>query len=182
MNINVLICHVAAYPDHPEWTGRLEQEIRIGTGFHGKWYRSQREHMLGWLVYQQCEASRKGNDPSRNTAGPMWGRLKCSPLMFWLAETSGVGSDILSRAREAAVAAAAINPKDGNPHGKIIREVLPWDLMEQAILNGPKPLASEPATDAANHAFERLARLLREFRKSIPYKDSALLSLTVGDS
>lgn len=181
MNINVLICHVAAYPDHPEWTGRLEQEIRIGTGFHGKWYRSQREHMLGWLVYQQCEAVRKGIDPNRNPAGTMWGRLKCSPLMFWLAETSGVGFDILFRAQKAAVAAAAINPKDGNPHGKMMREVLPWDLMEQAILSGPNPLASEPAVETANLAFDRLTRLRPEFRKSNPYKDSALLSLTVGD-
>lgn len=173
MNIDHLICHVAAYPEELNWTQKLEQKIQIGTGFHGKWYRSQREHMLGWLVFQQCEAVRKGIDPVRNMAGPMWNRLKCSPLMFWLAEASGVEADILFQAQEAAIAAAAINPKDGNPHGRLMREVLPWILLEQAINDGPRPLASSLAEVQARCAFDRLTELRREFRKAAPYLQMA---------
>lgn len=169
MNIDQLLRHVAAYPDRPEWTNKLEQEIQIGTGFHGKWYRSQREHLLGWLVFQQCEARRKGIEPEDNLAKPMWNRLKCSPLMFWLAEASGVESELLSKAQNAAIEATAINPKDGNPHGKMIREVLPWELVEQAISMGPRPLATEQAIMAANRAFDRLTQLRPEFRKMRAY-------------
>lgn len=173
MNIEELIRHVAAYPDELEWTHKLEQEIQIGTGFHGKWYGSQREHMLGWLVFQQCEAIRKGIDPDQNMAGPMWSRLKCSPLMFWLAEASGVEADILFQAQQAAIAATAINPKDGNPHGRLMREVLPWNLVEQAIIDGPQPLASSLAEVEARCAFDRLTKLRTEFRKAAPYLQMA---------
>ena len=173
MIIEQLICHVAAYPDELEWTEKLEQEIQIGTGFHGKWYRSQREHLLGWLVFQQCEARRKGVNPDKNMAKPMWNRLKCSPLMFWLAEASGVEAGILFRAQEAAIAASAINPKDGNPHGKLMREVLPWELMEDAISRGPQPLAYGLAMVEAKPAFDRLTKLRSEFKKAIPYVQMA---------
>lgn len=169
INIDDLICYVAAYTDEPERTKKLEQEIQIGTGFHGKWYRSQREHLLGWLVFQQCEARRKGIEPEKNLARPMWNRLKCSPLMFWLAESSGVGDELLSKARDAAIEATAINPKDGNPHGKMIREILPWEVVEQSILTGPRPLSSDQAGIAAGDAFDRLTQLRPEFKKARVY-------------
>ncbi|WP_424940110.1 hypothetical protein [Aliiroseovarius sp. S253] len=170
MNIDELICRVSAYPDEPEWTKKLEQEIQIGTGFHGKWYRSQREHMLGWLVFQQCEARRKGIERENNLAKPMWNRLKCSPLMFWLAEVSGVEAQVLSQAQSAAIQATAINPKDGNPHGKMIREFLPWDVVEPAISTGSKPLPTEQALVVANRAFDRLTQMRPEFKKARAFK------------
>ncbi len=42
--INDLLRYIANYPEKPSRTVALEQAIQIGTGFHGKWYRSQKEH------------------------------------------------------------------------------------------------------------------------------------------
>jgi hypothetical protein len=164
ISLTQLKAHLAAYPEAPQRTTELEQRIQIGTGFHGKWYRSQCEHMLGWMVVQECQERKKGKDPLAVDAMGMWGRLKCSPLMFWLAECSGVSDDTLVRAQEMAVAAARINDKDGDPHGKMMREVLPWEIIKQAILTGREPASSELANAVSLEAFDRLTEKVSAYR------------------
>ncbi len=160
---NELLCHVAAYEANPPRTVELEQEIEIGSGFHGKWYRSQREHWLGWLSLKIRDSSMV-NPGAEVPARLVWNRLKCSPMMFWLAETAGADSETLIRAADAAGQAAKINPKDGNPHGKIMRQVLPWSLVEGLLRSGP-PLASEEvAKQAGDEALDRLLKLRPEFK------------------
>lgn len=147
---------VASSESRPPRTIALEQRILIGSGFHGKWYRSQREHMLGWLLIQECQERKKGNDPSHVSAKGMWSRLKCSPLMFWLAECAGVHRKVLDAAEHMAIAASEINPKDGDPHGKMMREVLPWAVVADAISSNARPVDAEKADEEAIPAFERL--------------------------
>jgi hypothetical protein len=38
ISLSDLVAHIAAYPELPPTTTALEQRIRIGTDFHGKWY------------------------------------------------------------------------------------------------------------------------------------------------
>ena len=47
MNVIELMCYVVSFEERPHRTTELENEIKIGTGFHNKWYRSQKEHWLG---------------------------------------------------------------------------------------------------------------------------------------
>lgn len=164
ISITQLKAYMTAYPEAPQRTTALEQHISIGTGFHGKWYRSQREHMLGWMVVQECQARKNGADPAAVDSRGMWGRLKCSPAMFWLAECAEVQDELLMRAEERAAAAARIKAKDGDPHGKMMREVLPWSVMREAILSGPAPASTEEAQDAALEAFDRLTARVSTYR------------------
>jgi hypothetical protein len=166
MNISqrMLKTYVAAYPPAPTRTQALEQRIQIGTGFHGKWYRSQREHWLGWVEFQDRKALEAGQSPNALLAKAVWNRLKCSPMMFWLAECSGVSADLLSKAETEAAQAAVLNPKDGNPHGRMIRSVLPWPVLESAIANGPAASSLSHAQQEADLAFDRLCELRPRFR------------------
>ena len=170
MNQIDLMRYMAAYPAVLPRTLSLEQRIKIGTGFHGKWYTSQRQHMLGWLVFQDCKARMAGLDPKTLKASNIWNRLKCSPSMFWLAEGAGVSSDLLDQAEEAAIRATAINPRDGNPHGTYMREIIPWPILEEAILGGPNASPEDYARTQANAAFDRLAEKRSAYRKYIPFK------------
>ncbi len=170
MTIDDLIRYVAASSAKLRRTTDLEQKIRIGTGFHGKWYRSQREHWLGWLIYQQCEASRKGVDFTNHFAQPTWNRLKCSPAMFWMAEAACVESSVLDEAEAAAIEATKLNPKDGNPHGRMMRTSLPWHLVEDAFLVNVTSLPEKDARCSADEAFDRLMALRPEFRKCAPFR------------
>jgi len=169
ISITHLKSRIATYPDFPPRTTALEQRIQIGTGFHGKWYRSQKEHMLGWMIVQEAQAREKDRDPSTTDAKQMWGRLKCSPSMFWLAEAAGVEDELLDEAENAAVAAAAINSRDGEPHGRLMREVLPWDVISRAIAAGRVPPTLHRDDQDARAAFEKLARKNHAYRRYLEW-------------
>lgn len=157
--------YLASYPERPPRTVALEQRIQIGTGFHGKWYRSQREHWLGWSVVQECQSRMLGKEPAEIDAGTVWGRLKCSPMMFWLAECAGVSDALLDEAESKAIEASGINATDGNPHGKKMRSVLPWSLVATAMSSGSPPPAALGVEAEARSAFERLIEHVPAYRK-----------------
>lgn len=165
ISITELVRYAAAYPEAPPRTTALEQRIKIGTGFHGKWYRSQKEHALAWLVFQECQARTKGRDPEQVSAKEMWNRLHCAPSLIWYAEASGISPDTLDEAEIAAERAAAKIGNDHPSHGKLVRRVLPWTRIEIAVPNGPTPLSAEEARAEATAAFNRLSTMRSEFRK-----------------
>lgn len=168
--------YFAAYPAQPPRTTALEQQIKIGTGFHNKWYRSQREHWLGWLVAKDCEAHAKGQDPAMINAKPRWQHLMCSPAMYWVAECAGVHEDRLRHAEAMAIEAARIRGKDGHPHGTMMRKALPWDVIQSAIMAGLGMASNEHAERDAMAAFDRLCEKRSEFRKlrkHLPLLDDA---------
>ena len=144
-------------------TNALEQELRIGTGFHGKWYRSQRDHWLGWLVVQECRARSMDLAPDAVPARGVWQRLNCSPMMFWLADAAGAAPEALYLARASALAASAINPKDGAPHGTMMRRVLPWEIVETALARHGVSAALDVEA-LANDAFSRLVAKNASYR------------------
>lgn len=163
LSISQFLLFVAALPESTHRTEALEQRLEIGTGFHGKWYRSQRDHWLGWLVVQECQALSRGQDPNAALARSVWQRLNCSPMMFWLADAAALHEDALDQAELAAMAAKVINPKDGAPHGTMIRRHLRWELVEQAIILG-RPLDDSDARKMAVEAFGRLTAKNTSYR------------------
>jgi|GEM_PF-2367540 len=172
INITTLKGKIVSFESRPPRTTELEKRIKIGSGFHNKWYRSQRDHMLGWMVVQECQARKAGNDPAMVDAQGMWNRLKCSPLMFWLAESGGVSSDALSEAETQAVKAAELNPKDGDPHGSMMRSVLPWSLVAAAISAQPFHNWDENADQKAEEAFQRLIAKNAAYRPLAQWLDA----------
>lgn len=151
-------------PDHPPRTVALERRIKIGTGFHAKWYRSQREHWLGWIVRQEYIAIESGKDVGAITARRRWSGLNCIPMMFWLAEVAGVPDEQLSEVESAARDLAQRKPHDCPEHGKGIRQVLPWKVVEQCLLRLPRATAEE-ATQAGLEAFTHLATFKPKYRR-----------------
>lgn len=151
MQLTDLLCYVAGYPELAPRTYALEQRIKIGTGFHNKWFSSQKEHWLGWLVYQQMLSS--GITPK-----VVWNRLKSSPMMFYLAESGGVDNHQLNLLEDAVSRAALINSKDGNPHGKYIRETLPWEKLELTICKNQLSCTLDQAQKIGDKSFANLCR------------------------
>lgn len=143
---------VGAFPDQLPRTRELEKRIQIGAGFHDKWYASQGEHWRGWMGHKNAVLRRSGRDPSSVDARVRW-NLNCAPMMYWLAEAAGIAPEALDRAEEAAVVAAARVGHDHPLHGKAMRTVLPWCLIEQAL--EALPSLSLQAATAAEAAVAR---------------------------
>ena len=158
LNIQDLLRYIADYPASPPRTTALEQRIRIGTGFHGKWYRSQQEHWLGYLGYKRALwFSNDRGDYFLEPARGHWNRTHCFPMLFWLAESSGVDSEILGIAELAAVDVANKIRSDHPSHGKAARQVLPWILLEQTLMSKLPKSTAEEANLASETAYTRLA-------------------------
>lgn len=92
-------------------------------------------------------------------------------MMFWLGECARVSDEILTRAAQSARDAANINPRDGEPHGKMMRTVLPWSIVRQAILLKPVPYADEKTLADARDAFERLTHKVPAYRPLRDWND-----------
>ena len=162
--IEELLRYIAGYPETPPRTIALEQEIRIGTGFHGKWYGSQKEHWLGYVGYKRAKWAAQGKNYDLEKAKSHWSRTHCFPMLFWLAECAGVDSDVLGTAEAAARRVAAVIGSDHPSHGKAAREVLPWSLVEQAILSKEPGLDLATARSASDDAYKQLASLRADCR------------------
>jgi len=162
--IEELLRYIAGYPETPPRTIALEQEIKIGTGFHGKWYSSQKEHWLGYVGYKRAQWAAQGKNYNLEKAKSHWSRTHCFPMLFWLAECAGVDSDILERAEVVARRVTAEICSDHPSHGKAAREVLPWSLVEQAILSKAPELDVATARSASDDAYTRLALLRSDCR------------------
>ncbi len=155
---------ITACPGHLPRTDALEQRIQIGVGFHNKWYRSQKEHWLGWIVFQEYKAQMSQRELSSIPAKERWRGLNCIPMMFWLAEAAGVHTDLLAEAEAIAEMEAVAKTFDCPQHGKAMRKVLPWPILETALSIAPK--SSEiVATQAGREAYERLAARKSKYRR-----------------
>jgi len=164
MSLGEFLRRLVNCPDAPPRTVVLEQQIHIGTGFHGKWYRSQREHWLGSLGYVIAKHAAAGVEASDMPAKPQWTRTHCFPMLFWVAESAGVDDETLHRAEAAAYEAAALIGRDHPSHGRAARSVLPWTLVEHA-LREHVPLSSRAVTQqAVSDAYHHLAGKLPRFR------------------
>ena len=162
--IGDLLLYVAAYPALPPRTVALEQEIRIGTGFHGKWYGSQREHWLGYVGYKRALWAAQGKNYGLEKAKTHWNRTHCFPMLFWLAECAGVDPDVLELAEAAARRVSVEIGSDHPSHGKAARQVLSWSLVQQAILRKKPTVDWEEARSVSDGAYARLASLRPDCR------------------
>ena len=162
--IGDLLQYLLSYPDAPPRTIALEQEIQIGTGFHGKWYRSQKEHWLGYLGYKRALWAAAQKNYELEKAKSHWNRTHCFPMLFWLAECAGIEPGILEKAEVAAIRAASAISTDHPSHGKAAREVLPWSIVERKILSREPEFDLAEAHSASDAAYMRLASLRPDCR------------------
>ncbi len=118
------------------------------------WYRSQKEHWLGWLEEYEGPGY-YGRKNWLRTAEFIYNHLVCPPMLLWIAEAAGVPRQTLRKAVRAALSAA--------PHlqtkSSAIRRVISWRQIE------PLLKASFPNTNVKDSA---------QVSRPQPFPDEAL--------
>jgi hypothetical protein len=105
--------------EHQPLTIRLERSLATADPFRRPpWYRSQKEHWLGWLR----EYDGPGYYGRRD-----WGRS--AEFVLWLGEAAGIPSRVVAAAAEAALAA---RPVQGSRSARI-RRVISWAMIESHL-------------------------------------------------
>lgn len=92
-----------------------------------KWYRSQKEHVLGFLREYDGPGAydRKGFG---HTARFWWNHFQCPPGLIWAAEALGVDGETVRRAYEASIDAEGAGKRLASQCAAI-RKVIPWETL-----------------------------------------------------
>ena len=95
----------------------------------GKWYRTQKEHWLGWLSEYRGPGAygRTGSAASRD-AQFAYNHIVEVKMLFWLAAASGVPRSRVQKARLGAARVASLSRKSA-----IVRKHVPWEQIYRAL-------------------------------------------------
>ena len=97
----------------------------------GKWYRSQKEHWLGWLrEYHSAGAyGRKSTALTRpRDAEFAYNHIVESKMLLWLAEAAGVKPTLVASAQMSAARARTMMAKSA-----AVRQHIPWSVIQSAL-------------------------------------------------
>jgi len=137
----------------------LEEILQIGAGFGNPWYRSQKEHWLGWLGDYSNPGAYKRARPGPTDAKTIYGRINCAPMLFWLCESARSDPALLNDAFEAVVARKT--ERVATQCGAL-RRIIPWADVETRLRSLPKltEQQQEEAQEAVRCAQARLRKKL----------------------
>ena len=94
----------------------------------GVWYKTQKEHWLGWLGEYHGPGA-YGRAPSEERdARFVYNHIVCPEMLLWLIEASGVSPSLVAAARRAAATGATPMQRSG-----AIRRCVPWTEVFRAL-------------------------------------------------
>lgn len=125
----VLRAHIRPLPEYLPRTRAMEESIGVGVGFDGAWYRSQKEHWLGWLSEYNGPGAYGRSEQSPRTSEYAYTHIQCAPMLFWLAEALDASEHCLAAGFEAVLDI----PEKGARQCAALRRCIPWAEIERAL-------------------------------------------------
>ena len=108
---------------------RMKEDRRTPSA--SKWYESQKEHWIGWLLDYQSPGAYDRKTHNQRDARCIYNRVVCPDLLLYLAKGSGVSASALRKAR---TAASLAGPTQMAKAGAV-RRALPWAVVLEALRN-----------------------------------------------
>ncbi len=108
----------------------------------GKWYRTQKEHWLGWLSEYHGPGAYGRTGSERRDAQFAYNHIVEVKMLLWLIEAVEVPPKLIQRARRSAEAATSLSGKSA-----AVRKHVPWRELSKALF-GTAAIQRAPA-DAA---------------------------------
>jgi len=95
----------------------------------GVWYKSQKEHWLGWLSEYDGPGAYDRKTRRGRSAQFVYNHINCPPMLLWLAEAVAVPKARVLAAKRSALATC----KTRGGHCAAIRKIIPWQAIEEQI-------------------------------------------------
>ena len=108
---------------------RMKEDRRAPSA--SKWYESQKEHWIGWLLDYQSPGAYDRKTQNQRDARCIYNRVVCPDLLLYLAKGSGVSATALRKARTAASLAGPTQMAKA----AAVRRELPWEVVLEALRN-----------------------------------------------
>lgn len=94
----------------------------------GKWYRTQKEHWLGWLREYHGPGAYGRIHGSRRDARFAYNHIVEVKMLLWLIKAAGVAPALINKARRGAAAASTLCGKSA-----AVRRHVPWTKLSVAL-------------------------------------------------
>jgi len=108
----------------------LERALGTHAGMTKKWYKSQKQHWLGWLREYDGPGAYNRKTYGGRSAAYAYNHIKCAPMLLWLAEAVSVDDRALRQAKCATVAAG----KNLSKQCGALRVIIPWEMISECLL------------------------------------------------
>ncbi len=96
--------------------------------YPGKWYRTQKEHWLGWLLDYHGPGYYKRTSRKKRNARFAYNHIVNYEMLLWLMRAAGVPRRLAKDARTACAKVDGLGPKS-----KAIRSHVTWDDVARAL-------------------------------------------------
>lgn len=121
-------------PKQGEYSQKLEAHPHLAIN-RDPWYKSQKEHWLGWLGDYDGPGFYQRKTHAGRDAKYIYNHIMCSPMLLYLPEALGVSIELIKKAYGEVI-------KDNNPkmakQCAIIRSIIPFEVFEEHLMKKVK--------------------------------------------
>lgn len=125
-------------PQDGNYTVKLEEAIELRRKGRSIWYRSQKEHWLGWLKEYNGPGA-YGRMNWDHDAEYIYDHIQCAPMLLWLGEALGLSDRVLRKASHAAIASGNNSARQCSA----LRKEIPWLAIAVAMNNNDYLMTEE---------------------------------------
>jgi hypothetical protein len=114
-------------PEHGMYSQKLEAHKRLAIN-RAPWYKSQKEHWVGWLKDYDGPGYYKRKTHAGRDARYIYNHIMCSPMLLYLPEALGVSRVLVKKAFYAVLKSK--EPGMAKQCG-VIRRIIPFEMVEE---------------------------------------------------
>jgi len=116
-------------PSHSQLSQKLEAHPLLAIN-RDPWYKSQKEHWLGWLGDYDGPGFYQRKTHARRDAKYIYNHIMCSPMLLYLPEALGVSTELIRNAYDAVIKAKS--PKMAKQCA-IVRSIIPFQVIDEKL-------------------------------------------------
>lgn len=170
MDSDQVLAVIRRLPASQPLTNEYEALRPLGAAPTGNWS-TQKAHLVGWLSELKGPGyyGRLTHDMDARAA---YNHLQCAPALLWLAEALGEDPGTLIRA----ISAVRAVPRNGASQCAAVRREIPWDRIEQLILQGQRRGLSRFTMGRCQPSMKQDARRMpnrKPFRRALTWLTSS---------
>lgn len=116
-------------PNHGKYSQKLEAHKRLAIN-RIPWYKSQKEHWLGWLGDYDGPGFYQRKTHAGRDAKYIYNHIMCSPMVLYLPEALGLSTELIRNAYDAVI---KVNDPKMAKQCAIVRSIIPFELVEKEL-------------------------------------------------
>lgn len=116
-------------PEHKQYSQKLEAHPLLAIN-RDPWYKSQKEHWLGWLGDYDGPGFYQRKTHAGRDAKYIYNHIMCSPMLLYLPEALGVSTELIKKAYDEVI--KTNDPKMAK-QCRTIRSIISFEVVKEYL-------------------------------------------------